>query len=330
MNRFIQSLSSRVQSLSPTTRKIAIISTAFTALCVLTIFSAHKNDLPHPLAQNSSHTIFRETVPATESALREAEGEPDLKEQERSHAAAKLIPQSEAYAHNDFRAEPRIAYSAEISVATKDFVHARSSMEEILEKHHGYTAKLRMIGQSSGSILSATLKIPASEYSSALADLKAVGNIEQDEEAADEIVQQRGDIEGRLQNAQNEERKLQLLQKDRDNKILDPAALDRQLTALHNEILQMELQRRTFDSRVVFSNIHFALREQHDKPVESISAQLRGAANAGLSDAIRGLSSLLMILASYGPLFLLWAGILFFPARFLWRRSRIAPVREAA
>ncbi len=160
-------------------------------------------------------------------------------------------------------------------------------MEEILEKHRGYTARLRMIGHSSGSILSATLKVPASEYSSALADLKAVGNIEQDEEAADEIVQQRGDIEGRLQNAQNEERKLQLLLKDRDSKMLDPAALDRQLTALHNEIVQMELQRHTFDNRIVFSNIHFSLREQREIPVESISAQLRAAANAGLSDAIR-------------------------------------------
>src|SRR5262245_3495115 len=204
-------------------------------------------------------------------------------------------------------------------------------MEEILENLRGYAAKLRMVGHPSSSTLSATLKVPASEYSSALSDLKSIGNVEQDEETADEIVQQRGDIEARLQNAQNAERKLQLLLKDRDSTVLDPAALDRRLTALHNDILQMELQRHSFDNRVVFSNIHFSLREEHEAPVESISAQLRSAAGSGLSDAVRGLSAILIVLVSYGPSLILWAAVLFFPARYLWRRSRPAtPVREAA
>src|SRR5438445_197115 len=34
--------------------------------------------------------------------------------------------------------EPRIAYSAELSVATREFAHSRSSLEEILDRHHGY------------------------------------------------------------------------------------------------------------------------------------------------------------------------------------------------
>lgn len=324
MRRVWQSISQTFATLSPASRRILLVAGSLFVLCLLTVLTSQHPDRgkSSSLAKHSSVTF-----PATPPI--DFEAPPDNKE-----ALARVLPSPDALSRTPYVAgaipEPRIAYSAELAVITKDFAHARSSMEEILEKHRGYTARLRMIGQSSGSILSATLKVPASEYSSALADLKAVGNIEQDEEAADEIVQQRGDIEGRLQNAQNEERKLQLLLKDRDNKILDPAALDRQLTALHNEILQMELQRRTFDSRVVFSNIHFSLREQRDIPVESISAQLRAAATAGLSDAIRGLSSLLMVLASYGPSFGLWAGILFFPARFLWRRSRVSIARESA
>src|ERR1700682_3032236 len=33
--------------------------------------------------------------------------------------------------------EPRIAYSAELAVVTKEFAHSRTSLEEILERHRG-------------------------------------------------------------------------------------------------------------------------------------------------------------------------------------------------
>jgi len=95
---------------------------------------------------------------------------------------------------NLFR-EPRIAYSAELSLVTKEFAHSRSSLEDILERHHGYVAKLRMVGQPAGSVLSATLRVPSSEYRSALAELKAVGLVEHEEEAADEITQQHSELE---------------------------------------------------------------------------------------------------------------------------------------
>jgi hypothetical protein len=45
--------------------------------------------------------------------------------------------------------EPRIYFSAELSVITREFARSRSNMEEILERHHGYTSRLRMVGQPS-------------------------------------------------------------------------------------------------------------------------------------------------------------------------------------
>jgi hypothetical protein len=105
--------------------------------------------------------------------------------------------------------ERRITYSAELAVATKDFVHSRASLEEILERHRGYVAKLRMVGQPVGSLLSATLRIPSSEYSSTLSELKSIGRVEREEESADELTQQHGDFEARLLNAQNTEQRLQ-------------------------------------------------------------------------------------------------------------------------
>ncbi len=327
MQRLWQSLVRVFSALSPARRRLAFIAAIFFALCALTIFTTNRANMVMPNKPPISSSILKENQAVT---IAESDPFTDINRDLRAERSIGSRPTEQLPYTPPAPGEPRIAYSAELGVVTKDFSHARSSMEDILERHRGYAARLRMVGHSAGGALTATLKVPASEYPAALTDLKSVGNVEKDEEAADEIIQQRGDIEARLQNAQNEERKLQLLLKDRDVKVIDLASLERQLAALHNDIVQMEIRRHSFDSRVVFSNIHFSLREEHDAPVESVSAQLRRAAGSGLSDAVHALSTVLIIIISYGPSFLLWAAILFFPARYLWRRFHVSLAGDAA
>jgi hypothetical protein len=226
--------------------------------------------------------------------------------------------------------EPRIAYSAELSVVTREFAHSRSSVEEILERHRGYVAKLRMVGQPSGSVLSATLRVPSSEYRSTLTELKGVGVVEHEEEAADEITQQHSELEARLVNAQNEEKRIQqLLQNQRDK---DSASLEQQVGLLRGEIERIEAERYAAGNRVTFANVSFSLREERALPAETIGAKLRAAAVGGFSDAFESISSILLFLASRGPLLAFWAVLIYLPARFLWRRwSHLAlPEVEAA
>jgi hypothetical protein len=328
MQALWQSILGSLKSLSRARRQFAFVAAVIVVLCLLTVLTAQKGRVAIQPDRNSvSNSFPGERLPVLNDP---SKPEDDFKS--KIDNAEALVSGALQRATQTLApvSEPRIAYSAELAVTTKDFSRARSTMEEILDHHRGYTARLRMVGHARSSTLSATLKVPASEYPAALADLKSVGNVEQDEEAADEIVQQRGDIEASLQNARNEEHKLQLLLKDRDGKLFDPAELDRRLTALHNDIVQMELQRHSFDTRAVFSNIHFSLREEHDAPVESLSAQFRAAAGSGFSDAIHSLSAILLVLINFGPSFLLWAAVLFFPARYLWRRSRVSVAREIA
>jgi hypothetical protein len=216
--------------------------------------------------------------------------------------------------------EPRIAYSAELSVVTREFAHSRSSLEEILEHHHGYVSKLRMVGQPSGSVLSATLHVPSSEYRSALTELKAVGLVEHEEEAADEITQQHSELEARLVNAQNEEQRLLQMLQNRTGKVNDSGTLERQVSLLRAEIERMETERYASGSRVSFANVLFSMREERTPPAITIGAKLRDAAVSGFSDAFESISTILLFLASRGPLLALWAALLYFPARFLWRR----------
>src|SRR5580704_8806908 len=186
---------------------------------------------------------------------------------------------------------PMIAHAAELAVATKEFARSRSALEEILERHHGYAAKLRMVGQPTGGLLTASLRVPASEFNGTVTDLKALGNVEREEQSADEITQQRADREARLVNAQSTLARLQgILAKSAEMK--DSSGVQRQLAAVNGEIARLEAERVAAEHRVVFANVLFSLREEIPPvPVESLGAQFRGAGAAGLTDALGSVSA---------------------------------------
>jgi hypothetical protein len=136
-------------------------------------------------------------------------------------------------------------------------------MQEILERHHGYTSRLRMVGQPSGSVLTATLRVPSSEYRSALTELKTVGLVEHEEEAVDEITQQHSELEARLVNAQNEEQRILQLLQNRNDKTSDSASLERQVALLRSEIERMQSERYSSDSRVTLANVSLSPGRTH-------------------------------------------------------------------
>jgi hypothetical protein len=224
---------------------------------------------------------------------------------------------------------PQVAYSAELTVATREFAHSRASLEEILERHHGYVAKLRMVGEPAGSILSATLRVPSSEYRAALPELKGVGVVEHEEEAADEITQQHSELEARLVNAQNEEQRIQRILQNKDDKFSDIGSLERQVATLHGEIGRIEAERSASSSRVSFANVFISLREERTTTAETVGAKLRIAAIGGLNDALDSLSSILLFVAGHGPLLVMWAVLIYFPGRYFWRRRSQLAFREA-
>jgi len=223
-------------------------------------------------------------------------------------------------------ATPLISHAAELAVTTKDFSHSRSSLEDILERHHGYASKLRMVGEPSGSTLTATLRVPSSEFNSAVTDLKTLGKVEREEQTADEITQQQADLEARLTNARNNLQRLQ----ERLPKYGTAGDLQRQIVAISAEISRLEAQRTAWQNRTIFANVLFSLREEITQPVETFGAQFRRAAFAGLSDALNSLSAIVLFVISYGPIILVWTLLLLFPGRWIWRKWRPAVESEAA
>ncbi len=254
-----------------------------------------------------------------------------LDENERKQLQALTAAKKEALEKGDDRidggrttksllSDPLIAHTAELAVATKEFSKSRTSLEEILERHRAYAAKLRMVGQKSGSVLNATLRVPATELSETVSELKSLGDVEREEQAADEITERRADLEARLGNAQKTLKRLQeLLQKQTypDGNVRE---LQRQIAMAGAEVARLQAERQASEQRVIFANVFFTMREEVVKPSESLGAQLRAAAAAGFGDAMASLAGLLAFLIGRGPVVVLWCAILWIPARFVWKK----------
>jgi hypothetical protein len=214
---------------------------------------------------------------------------------------------------------PMIAHAAELGVSTKEFGRARTNLEEILERHHGYAAKLRMVGQPAASSLTATLRVPSSEFTSAVNDLKTLGRVEQEEQTADEITQRHADVEARLVNAQNTLERLQAIL-NKGGKVRNQLEVQRQLANVSAEVTRLEAERVSTEHQVTFSQVLLSLREEVNPPVASVAAELRAAAVAGSADVLSSLLAIVLFVISRGPLTLLWVAIVFFPARWAWRK----------
>ena len=321
----LRSILARIrEAFSPRARKT--LAACVAAGVLLLFLSARKQNLA-PEHQNATSAPLR--LPASSEFL-PAHGPSPIDNTKEFNATMPAGVPSKLYSPAPFDAasayrEPQVAYSAELTVATREFAHSRASLEEILERHHGYVAKLRMVGEPTGSTLSAALRVPSSEYGSALAELKGVGVVEHEEEAADEITQQYSELDARLVNAQNEEQRIQRILQNKDDKFSDFGSLERQVAALRGEIERIEAQRSASSSRVSFANVFISLREERASATETMGAKLRTASVGGLNDALDSFSSILLFMASHGPLLVLWAVLIYFPSRyFCRRRSQLA------
>lgn len=69
-------------------------------------------------------------------------------------------------------------------------------------------------------------------------------------------------------------------------------------------------------------HFHIMIRPELDLATPSVSGRLRNAIVEGYRAAVDSLVGTILFFFNVGPFLLLWGAILFFPARFAWRRLR--------
>ena len=222
---------------------------------------------------------------------------------------------------------PMIVRTAGVTLTTRDFEQVRAGLDDILRRHRGYVGELN-ISTPAGvkRTLTATLRVPADQLDATLAEVRKLGRVEAESQSGQEITAQYVDLEARLSNSRNTERRLVDLLQQRTGKLADVLAVETELSRVRGEIESMESQRKSLAKQVDFATLNATVNEDYKVQLQvvppSTSTQFRNAAVDGYRSMVDGIVGVAVFLFSYGPSLLLWCAVLFFPVRFFWRKLR--------
>jgi hypothetical protein len=220
---------------------------------------------------------------------------------------------------------PMIARTVSLSLVVKDFEASRLTLDAVLARHSGYAANLNASTQQNAArSLQASLRIPAANLGSAVAELKALGHIENETQNGEEVTQQHADLVARLKNSREAEQRLQAILLQRTGKIGDVLAVEQEIARVRGEIEQMEAEQKSLEHRVDFATIDLNLAEEYKAemgaPSPSISTRFHNALVAGYRNARDSVVGFLVFFAEYGPFALIWLAVLAALAWFVHRR----------
>jgi anti-sigma factor RsiW len=243
--------------------------------------------------------------------------------------ASSSAPQSgQATVGNDLPANgPMIIRTAQLSLITKEFDKARAQLEVILKRHRGYVGELKVNDTTgSGRTLTATLRIPADQLDATLTEVKTLGRVEAESQSGQDVTSQYVDLQARLSNARNTERRLTDLLRNRTGKLSDVLEVEQELDRVRGAIEQMEAERKNMSNQVSYATLNATIAEDYEAQLQvvppSTSTRLRNAAVEGYRSMADGVVSLSLFLLSTGPSLLLWGVVLFLPARLIWKKVR--------
>jgi anti-sigma factor RsiW len=222
---------------------------------------------------------------------------------------------------------PMIARTVSLSIVVKDFATARVSLDSILARHRGYAAQLTAAtAEHAPRSLQASLRIPAPELASVLAELKSLGRVGNESQSGEEVTQQHTDLVARLQNSRETEERLRAILQQRTGKIEDVLQVEEEIARVRGEIESMEAEQQALEHRVDFATIDLQLTEEYkaelNSPSASVSNRIHNAFVAGLRNAAETILGIVLFFEESGPVLLIWLAILGVPVSLLWRRYR--------
>jgi hypothetical protein len=220
-----------------------------------------------------------------------------------------------------------IVRTAQLAVTTRNFDQTRADVERITRAHQGYLAELNLTAPTGeGRTLSAGLRVPASQLDRILQELMHLGHVDSESQGAEDVTQHYVDVDARLSNLRTTEARLLQMLHDHTGKLADVLQVEEAVDRTRGEIETTEAEQKVLSTRIALAAVNLTANEEYKTPLGgndgSTLTRLRNAAVAGYRGAIEGVIAVLAFLLSAAPSLLLVAAIAFFPARWVWRRSR--------
>jgi hypothetical protein len=205
----------------------------------------------------------------------------------------------------------------------------QTRIDDVIRRFHGYVDTMTVRSDiGAPHSLSATIRIPADQLRSAIAELKTLGSLTEQSETSQDTTAGYSDIVARLSNARRTEQRLLAVLTDRSGKLGEIVEVEKEIGEVRERIERMEAQQRRIENQVQFASVKLELTEESHPVVESAWLKLRTAFGEGYRDAGDNILGVALAVFHYGPTFI--AGFLmllpFVITFYRWHRwkSRVA------
>jgi hypothetical protein len=225
---------------------------------------------------------------------------------------------------------PFISRTARLTLVARGFDTARSTATAAVADVGGIVTQMNISGQSGSSpAFSAVFHVPAARLDEVLAKLKTIGRVVNESQTAEDVTEQIADIGARLANSRNTERRLNELLLKRTGSLADVLAAEREVARVRGEVERLDAQRELLDRRVTYAVVHLLVSEERKSTLTDGSGQgteFRNAFIDGARFAYESFVGVALFVLRVLPAVALWAIVLAWPLRWIWRRRSIRDV----
>ncbi len=228
-----------------------------------------------------------------------------------------------------------IVRAASLSVEAPQFDVAHLRLLETIKQTDGFLDRLTIYHQPGlPPSLGATIRVPANSLDSAVASLHGLGTVRQETQSSGNTHAEKDSLAGQLESKQADLTRLTDVVQHHSGSLNDTVQAEEKIAQLRGEARDIERQLTKLESRVEYAVVELQLTEQYQARLAWRAADflsdLRNSTIEGMDAILLSFGIVLGFLLHYGLLIMLWAFLLYWPGRAMWRRHRRGTVATAA
>jgi hypothetical protein len=216
--------------------------------------------------------------------------------------------------------------TTETTLRSNDVAGAAASLRKAAQDFGGFVSDARVQGGEDVRSAALELRIPAERLEEFRAGLVAYGTILSDNEKAEDVTEQRADLDARLRNARAQEKRLLDLLSDRTGSLADVIAAEKALAEARDTIERLDAQHEVLEGQIRLATVKIHIVRDGEAAPKTAGDRISSAGTRGLDLAGEAAVGVVVFAATAGPTLLLFVGFflgLFFGIRKLGRRLNL-------
>jgi hypothetical protein len=219
----------------------------------------------------------------------------------------------------------KIIKNAELKLKVDDFMETFDLVQGIVESEGGFIADSSTYKSEEDTMSGdVTIRVHPDRFVSLIDKIKVLGDLEYQKIAGEDITKEYYDLEARLKNKENTERRLLDLLAKKTNNVKDILEVEMELGRVRDEIESMRGTLRYYDNLVGLSTVHLNMYEP--EPLAFSASRIFRPIKEALKDSLVILSKSFAAIIYFLMFVIPWAilGVcLFYIIRAIVRKSRV-------